>query len=112
ALAAATIPRYGWPAVFIIVGALGVVLSLLLYAVLPESIRYLTLTAPTSPRLRRMVERAAPGLTLAPDARFHLEQQQKVAKFNIAILFRGKLSVATPWCAYFVEALTFFTILS
>ena len=113
-LAAATIPRYGWPAVFIIVGALGVVLSLLLYAALPESIRYLTLTAPTSPRLRRMIERAAPNLALSPDAGFHLEQQQKLAKFNIAILFRGKLRAATPllWCAYFCEALTFFTILS
>ncbi|HEX4194799.1 MAG TPA: MFS transporter [Stellaceae bacterium] len=111
-LAAATIPHYGWPAVFIIVGALGVVLSLLLYAALPESIRYLTLAAPTAPRLRRMIERAAPGV--APDASFHLEQQKKIAKFNIAILFRGRLGAATPllWCAYFFEALTFFTILS
>ncbi|HEY3918128.1 MAG TPA: MFS transporter [Stellaceae bacterium] len=114
ALAAATIPHYGWPAVFIIVGALGVVLSLLLYAALPESIRYLTLTEPTAPRLRRMIARAVPGIALAPDVAFHLEQQHKVAKFNIAILFRGGLRVATPllWCAYFVEALTFFTILS
>jgi AAHS family 4-hydroxybenzoate transporter-like MFS transporter len=113
-LAAATIPHYGWPAVFIIVGALGLVLSLLLYAALPESIRYLTLTEPASPRLRRMIARAAPALALAPDAAFHLEQQRKVAKFNIAILFRGALRTATPllWCAYFFEALTFFTILS
>jgi AAHS family 4-hydroxybenzoate transporter-like MFS transporter len=111
-LAAATIPHSGWPAVFIIVGALGLVLSLLLYAALPESIRYLTLTAPTSPRLRRMIERAAPGI--APDSSFHLEQQKKIAKFNIGILFRGPLGAATPllWCAYFFEALTFFTILS
>jgi MFS transporter, AAHS family, 4-hydroxybenzoate transporter len=113
-LAAATIPAYGWQAVFIIVGALGVVLSLLLYAALPESIRYLTLTEPASPRLRRMVARAARGLALAPEASFHLEQQRKVEKFNIAILFSGALRKATPllWCAYFVEALTFFTILS
>ena len=114
-LAAATIPHYGWPAVFIIVGALGVVLSLLLYAALPESIRYLTLAEPRSARLRRMIERAAPGHGFAPDATFHLEQQQKIAKFNVALLFRGGLlRVATPllWCAYFVEALTFFTILS
>jgi AAHS family 4-hydroxybenzoate transporter-like MFS transporter len=113
-LAAATIAHYGWPAVFVIVGALGIVLSLLLYAALPESIRYLALAEPASPRLRHMIERAAPGLALAPDATFHLEQQQKIAKFNLAILFRGALSVATPllWCAYFFEALTFFTILS
>ncbi|HWE76376.1 MAG TPA: MFS transporter [Stellaceae bacterium] len=111
-LAAATIPHYGWPAVFIIVGALGLVLSLLLYAALPESIRYLTLAAPASPRLRRMIGHVAPGI--APDAGFHLEQQKKVAKFNIGILFRGRLGAATPllWCAYFFEALTFFTILS
>jgi AAHS family 4-hydroxybenzoate transporter-like MFS transporter len=114
-LAAATIPRYGWPAVFIVVGVLGVVLSLLLYAALPESIRFLALVEPGSTRLRRMIERAAPGHGLAPDATFHLEQQHKVAKFNVALLFRGGLlRVATPllWCAYFVEALTFFTILS
>lgn len=112
ALAAATIPHYGWPAVFVVVGALGIVLSLLLFAALPESIRYLTLTEPASPRLRRMIERAAPGIPA--DATFHLEQQRRVGKFSVAILFRGALSVATPllWCAYFVEALTFFTILS
>jgi MFS transporter, AAHS family, 4-hydroxybenzoate transporter len=100
--------------VFFIVGAAGVVLALVLYAWLPESIRYLTLAEPASPRVRRMIERAVPDLALAPDATFHLEQQQRLAKFNIGVLFRGALRIATPllWCAYFVEALTFFTILS
>ena len=37
-----------------------------------------------------------------------------MTKFDIGILFRGPLGVTTPlfWAAYFVEALTFFTILS
>jgi AAHS family 4-hydroxybenzoate transporter-like MFS transporter len=91
-----------------------VVLSLLLYAALPESIRYLTLADPASARLRQMIARAVPSLSLGPDTSFRLEQQKRVTKFNVGILFRGALRVATPllWLAYLAEALTFFTILS
>ena len=112
-LAAFLIPRTGWPSVFLVVGIAGTLLGILLYFVLPESIRYLALKKPQSEELRQALRRIAPDLAIAPQTQFVLgDTSQK--KLVLADLFRDRLATITPllWAVFFVETLTFMTLVS
>ncbi|HXQ49845.1 MAG TPA: MFS transporter [Stellaceae bacterium] len=113
-VAARFIPTQGWPVVFLVAGVVGIVLSLVLAACLPESIRWLALNKPQSAALRVQMRRLAPQIETGPETRFVLRQESRAGSFSPRLLFAGNRSVATPllWLAYFAEALTFMTLLS
>jgi MFS transporter, AAHS family, 4-hydroxybenzoate transporter len=113
-VAAWLIPIYGWSVVFVTAGSVGTVLGLFLAYALPESIRFVALKEPESPRLRRMVTRLAPNLAIGPQTRFYLQRPPQSEKFRLAQLFAGDLKFVTPllWIGYFAESLTFMTYAS
>jgi AAHS family 4-hydroxybenzoate transporter-like MFS transporter len=98
--------------VFLAAGLAGTVLSVVLVFVLPESIPYLTATKPDSPRLRRLLLRAAPELVLTPDTRIVLRRPAAEMHFSLKLLFSSYRRIATPllWLAYFADSLTFMTL--
>ncbi len=102
-------PVYGWISVFVAVGVAGCLLSLLLLARLPESIRYLVVNQPDSPVLRTRAMRIFPNEEIGPDTRFVLTQEKRTDKFSLKELFAGDLKVTTPllWLAYFGESFTY-----
>lgn len=112
-LAAFLIPRTGWPSVFLIVGVAGTLLGILLYFVLPESIRYLALKKPQSEELRQALRRIAPDLAIGPQTQFVIDSDVS-KKPGLADLFRDRLATITPllWAVFFVETLTFMTLVS
>jgi AAHS family 4-hydroxybenzoate transporter-like MFS transporter len=111
-VAAALIPSYGWPAVFVVAGVSGTVLALALWLWLPESMRYQTLVDPESPALRRRVARLLRGGVIDQGTRLVLRNQAS-GRFSVKLLFQGNLRLATIllWTAFFAEALTFITLL-
>ncbi|MDF2117968.1 MFS transporter [Roseiarcaceae bacterium H3SJ34-1] len=113
ALAAVLIPRSGWSSVFLVVGIAGTLLGILLYFVLPESIRFLALKTPQSEDLRRALRRLAPDLAIGPQTQFILDSDPG-RKPVLADLFHGRLAVITPllWAVFFAETLTFMTLVS
>lgn len=113
-VAAWLIPKFGWTAVFFTAGSAGLLLSILLLVILPESIQFLALRKPESPELRRMVQRVAPELALDAATRFHVKQEEKLHGFALAKLFGPHQRAATVllWLAYFTEGLTYITLAS
>jgi AAHS family 4-hydroxybenzoate transporter-like MFS transporter len=116
-LAALLVPYSGWSSVFLVVGITGTLLGILLYFVLPESIRYLALKKPQSDELRQALRRLAPDLAIGPQTQFVLDGdpgQKLVKKLVLADLFRDRLAVITPllWAVFFAETLTFMTLVS
>jgi AAHS family 4-hydroxybenzoate transporter-like MFS transporter len=111
-VAAWLIPEFGWWIVFVTAGIAGVILFTVLIFALPESIQLLAAKQPDSPRLRRLVSRAAPELAIAPETRFVLNRPANETKFSLALLFTGFRAYATPliWVAFFAEALTYMTL--
>ncbi|HLI22712.1 MAG TPA: MFS transporter [Stellaceae bacterium] len=99
---------YGWYAVFVVVGAAGLVLSALLYLRLPESIRFLTVTQPFAPRLRQQAMRVFSDAGIGPATRF-IMQHEKSGKGSLRDLFAGDLKLTTPllWLSYFFESFTY-----
>jgi AAHS family 4-hydroxybenzoate transporter-like MFS transporter len=102
-------PIYGWIAVFVAVGVAGLLLSMLLFFCLPESLRYLVVTDPNSPVLRRRAMRVFPEAGIGPETRFILVQEEKAKKVALRELFVGDLRVTTPvlWLSYFAESFTY-----
>jgi AAHS family 4-hydroxybenzoate transporter-like MFS transporter len=96
-------PIYGWIAVFVAVGIAGSLLVVLLIFCLPESLRYLVVTDPNSPVLRRRATKLFPALGIGPDTRFVLVQEERATKVALRELFIGNLKVTTPllWLSYF-----------
>jgi len=113
-IAAWFIPTYGWPIVFLVAGLAGLVLSVVLVLVLPESIPFLAVRRPDDPKLRRLMARAAPELAIAPDTHFVLRRPANEMKFSLGLLFTSYRAIATPllWIAFFGESLTFMTLSS
>ena len=111
-VAAWLIPEYGWPIVFLVAGSAGLVLSAILAGMLPESIPFLAATRPGSPRLRRLVARAAPEMEIPPDARFIYRRPAGETHFSLMLLFSGYRRSATPiiWLAFFAESMTYLTL--
>jgi AAHS family 4-hydroxybenzoate transporter-like MFS transporter len=111
-VAAWLVPTYGWQIIFLVAGLAGVVLSGFLFFVLPESIPYLASTGAHPARLRKLVQRAAPELVLAPDQRVVIKRAASESKFSLKLLFMSYRRFATPllWVAFFAESLTFMTL--
>jgi AAHS family 4-hydroxybenzoate transporter-like MFS transporter len=111
-IAAWLIPAYGWPIVFLVAGSAGLVLSVILALMLPESIPFLATTRPDGPRLRRLVARAAPELTIPADARLVYRRPVNETRFSLKLLFSDYRRIATPiiWLAFFAESMTYLTL--
>jgi AAHS family 4-hydroxybenzoate transporter-like MFS transporter len=112
-IAAWLVPLYGWQVIFVVAGLTGVTLATLLYFVLPESVRFLTLREPLSERTRAVVRRIAPDLTVGPDTRFVISVPP-AGKYSIKQLFADDRRIVTPllWLGYFAESLTYMTLIS
>jgi MFS transporter, AAHS family, 4-hydroxybenzoate transporter len=102
-------PIYGWISVFVAVGIAGSLLVVLLALCLPESLRYLVVTDPASPALRRRAARLFPEAGIGPETRFVLLQEERAKKIALKELFAGDLRVTTPllWMSYFCESFTY-----
>jgi AAHS family 4-hydroxybenzoate transporter-like MFS transporter len=111
-VAARFAPAFGWSFVFVVAGCAGVVLSIVLAFLLPESIQFLAATRPGTPRLRGLVRRFAPELEIAEDTRIVLKRPASETQFSLKLLFDGFRRVATPliWTAFFAESLTYMTL--
>jgi MFS family permease len=106
------IPQFGWQVMFLVAGAAGLILSLVLVFALPESIPFLAATNPDAPRLRRLVRWAAPELPIGPDTRFIYRRPVSETEFSLKLLFTGIRRIATPllWLAFFAESMTYLTL--
>jgi AAHS family 4-hydroxybenzoate transporter-like MFS transporter len=79
------IAAFGWQGMFTIGGVLPLVLSVLLAATIPESIRLLVVRAPDDPRIPKILARLAPGI----DPRAIYAKKQEVQRQSVIELLRG-----------------------
>jgi MFS transporter, AAHS family, 4-hydroxybenzoate transporter len=117
-VAASIIPRFGWPAVFIVGGVTPIVIGVVCVFVLPESIRFLVVRGGGEPQARELLSRIAPGAAvtgplspghdeLAPSQR---DSAQAPGSFIVAELFTNGRAMATTliWVIYFMNLLNLY----
>jgi len=71
------IPRFGWRSVFYFGGTVPLVIGLLMFAGLPESLQFLTLRKRSSALIGRWLKRVEPSVTITPDTQFVVNEEQK-----------------------------------
>jgi MFS transporter, AAHS family, 4-hydroxybenzoate transporter len=117
-VAALVVVRLGWQTLFTIGGAASLLMVVPLVLLLPESPRFLALTDPKSPKLRRLYERLVPEEPIGTDAVFVAgdvqETQAKPGAGTFAALFSGPRAAATLclWLLFICDALGFFFLTS
>jgi AAHS family 4-hydroxybenzoate transporter-like MFS transporter len=80
-VAASGIPVFGWQVVFLVGGAVAVLLAFAAIVVLPEPLRYLTLNqALTVSRIRRILKRIDRSIIVGDDVRFVTDEISSPAK--------------------------------
>jgi AAHS family 4-hydroxybenzoate transporter-like MFS transporter len=105
------LPIYGWRGVLIVGGALPLILVVVSYFTLPESIRFLVLKNASSERITRALKKVVPGFTASAGARYIVETEGSRG-MPVTQLFRARPPAATLllWFIFFATLLTNFTI--
>jgi AAHS family 4-hydroxybenzoate transporter-like MFS transporter len=103
-IAAALIPRFGWPSVFFTGGGSALVLASLLILLLPESVRFLVTSGKAPARIRAILGRIARDPALDAAETFVTPEQQFGRKKNsVAGILAQPFTVGTVllWATYF-----------
>jgi AAHS family 4-hydroxybenzoate transporter-like MFS transporter len=107
ALVVAAVPDYGWRALYIVGGVVPLVLVGVLYFLLPESVKFLSLRQDEKSRLRlrHLVRQVRPDLAIAPDTTFVTPETQRARGVAVVELFRDGLHWITPllWGLFLVN---------
>jgi AAHS family 4-hydroxybenzoate transporter-like MFS transporter len=109
------IPMFGWKSVFIFGGAFSLLCAGVLFAILPESIRFLASKGLGADRIAPIVHRIAPDQTIPAAGQFVVsDESQQNKDFKPSLLFRGELRSITPliWIAYIASSLAVFFIVN
>jgi MFS transporter, AAHS family, 4-hydroxybenzoate transporter len=110
------IPHFGWRAVFLVGGAIPLVLSVLLMALMPESLQFAVLRQHADEKIRRILTRLAP-MNQFEDCRFvsraapflQTTGTTKGASPLVLVLSsRFRLGTLMLWLAYFMGLLIYY----
>jgi MFS transporter, AAHS family, 4-hydroxybenzoate transporter len=109
------IPKLGWKSVFISGGIAALISAVILFVILPESIRFLAIIGNRPDRIVAMLRRVAPDQTFSADANFIVGDEIGLSKdFKPSLLFKGELRTITPllWVAYIASSFAVFFIVN
>ena len=113
-VAAAYVPQYGWPILFMIGGIVPILIGLAAAFGLPESIKYMTLHESQRGKMEKLVAEIRPGFQVPPNARFVIEDEKQYPGFNPSYLFRDGLALITPllWLLFALNLMGYFFLIS
>jgi len=113
-VSATLVPSHGWPILFLIGGIAPVVIAILAYFMMPESIKYMSIHEPSRAKLTRLLERIAPGYRVPEGARFVIEDERQTPSRNPKYLFSDGLALITPllWLLFALNLMGYFFLLS
>jgi AAHS family 4-hydroxybenzoate transporter-like MFS transporter len=110
------IPQFGWRAMFVVGGALPLVLVVVIIVFLPESPRYLLTQLASAQRLRALLLRIDPSLpattVVGPDADDSSVPGQAGSTFIELLRRRWLASTLLLWVAFIANLATFYSIQS
>ncbi|MCX5542618.1 MFS transporter [Paraburkholderia sp. CNPSo 3076] len=111
-ITAALIPAFGWRAVFFVGGAIPLVLGLLMWLALPESIQFLLFRGRgehTQARVRRNLSRVAPALALPAGVQFTTGETRSRGVPFVELFKEGRARVTVLlWVVNFANLLAMY----
>lgn len=107
------LPAFGWQSVFILVGAIPLVLAVLVALIVPESLRFLVVAGGQEARIRQVLGRLGVDREGLGHATFNA-QQREVETGSIRSLFADGRASFTPllWLAFFLNFFCLIAVLA
>lgn len=115
-LAAKILPLWGWQSIYIIGGVFPLMLLILMFFVLPESLEYLAQrpTAKNKASIAQILNKISGKMVQVDDSIFAKPNQKKVEPAKLSSLFQNGLAKTTAgvWGTYFFNWIAWFMLLS
>ncbi len=108
-VAPVVLAQHSWPALFLLGGAVPIVLALGVYLFVPETPKFLCLRNARHAELGQLLQRMVPALAVPTPVSYTLSGESASKRFVLAQLFVGKLAILTPllWFGSFVAMIVF-----
>jgi AAHS family 4-hydroxybenzoate transporter-like MFS transporter len=84
------IPRFGWRSVFYFGGTVPLVIGLLMFVALPESLQFLTLRRKSLDKVGRWLKRVEPSAVISQDTQFVVNETKKEGVPIITLFHEGR----------------------
>lgn len=110
-LSAWMLPHYGWQSILILGGVLPILFTPVLLLLLPESVRFMVVKQKAQQRIRRVIEKIAPGST-TEHSRFVMASAVVTHQSSIGVVLSPTYRFGTYmlWLAYFMALFVVYLI--
>lgn len=114
AITARLVPQYGWQALFVVGGVVPLIVALICWFSLPESIKFLVVRGGRDAQVRALLGEIAPHETVPAGATFAIRDEKQYADFSPAHLFSDGMQLITPllWLLFVINLMVYFFLLS
>ncbi|PWU11537.1 MAG: aromatic acid/H+ symport family MFS transporter [Terriglobia bacterium] len=107
------VPNFGWRSVFVFGGAVPLLIGLLMFFLLPESLQYLALHGKDPERLGRWLHRVNPDVTISRNTQFIVREQRQKGVPMIKLFQQGRAAgTILLWTVYFMNLLNLYFLSS
>jgi len=113
AVAVYLVPSYGWQAIFFLGGVLPIIMAVLAYFFLPESLKYLVVRNKRA-QAEKLIRRLSPSAAVTPSTQFIIGDEGKTSKsLSPHHLFMGGLALITPllWLCFCMNLMGYYFLL-
>ncbi len=109
-LSIAFVPTYGWQFLFFVGGIVPILIGVIGFFGLPESIKFMTLHEKHRGAMEKLIHQIRPDFVIPPNAKFVIEDERNVTGFNPSYLFKDGLALITPlvWLLFALNLMGFF----
>jgi len=111
---AVLVPTHGWQILFYIGGIAPIVIALVAWMGLPESIKYMALHESQRGKMEATIRSIQPGYAIPANAKFVIEDEKQFPGFNPGYLFHDGLALITPlvWLLFALNLMGYFFLIS
>ncbi len=108
-IASYLIPNYGWRSVFYFGGTVPLVIGLLMFIGLPESLQFLTLRKKSLDKVGRWLKRVEPSVTIGPGTTFVVNEEQKKGVPLVTLFHEGRaMGTLLLWTMQFMNLMNLY----
>jgi AAHS family 4-hydroxybenzoate transporter-like MFS transporter len=113
-VSATLVPQHGWPILFLIGGIVPIVIAVVAFFAMPESVKFMTIHENQRANLVKLLAELRPDFKVQDNARFVIEDEKQFPGFNPAYLFKEGLALITPllWLLFALNLMGYFFLLS
>ncbi len=105
------IPRFGWRSVFYFGGTVPLVIGLLMFVSLPESLQFLTLRKRSRDVIARWLQRVEPAVSVTPATQFVVNEEKKEGVPLITLFHEGRATgTLLLWTMQFMNLINLYML--